>query len=298
MGLISFKNNSSYLKAIRAHQWIKNILVFVPLLAPYQFTNQNLIESLIAFISFCLIASSMYIANDLFDIEADKAHPKKKLRPFAAGDITIKNGIIISSIMFIFGIIIASSINISFFATILIYSFLAFSYSIFFKKKIIIDICILGSLYTLRIIAGGFAAEIQISFWLLAFSIFLFLSLAAVKRLAELVDIKKRKKFKIAGRGYNKDDLSIISMIAVSAGFISILIVGLYINSPQILTIYYNTWTVWIACCILLYWLIRIIFVAYRGDIDDDPITYALKDNVSRISLIVIILLIMLNFKL
>ena len=173
---------------------------------------------------------------------------------------------------------------------------LTFLYSIILKKKVILDICILGVLYTFRIVGGGFATEIQISFWLLAFSIFLFLSLAAVKRQSELVGLKNRKKLKILGRNYQARDLPIISMIAISAGFISVLIAGLYINTPDMLVLYSKPWTLGAASVVLLFWLMNIISASSRGLVDDDPIIYAIKDNTSRICLITVMLLMITNF--
>ena len=290
------KNFLNLIRAIRAYQWVKNFLVFVPVLASQQISNEIFIKSLISFIVFCLISSCAYITNDIFDLKNDKAHPKKKYRPFASGAITVNHGIFVSATMFVAGVFAAFYVNFWFLFTVLTYFILTFAYSIYLKKKVIIDICVLGSLYTIRIIAGGIATDIQISFWLLAFSIFIFLSLAAVKRMAELVDLKKRKKIIIPGRGYNINDLGIVSMIAVSSGFLSILIIGLYTNSPQVLDLYSNPWTLWVGNGIMLYWLTRIIFVAHRGDINDDPIIYALKDNISRLTLLIVILLILINF--
>ena len=285
-----------YIKVIRAYQWVKNILVFVPMLAAHQVTTHNLIDSSLTFIAFCLIASSVYVINDLFDLSADRAHPNKKSRPFASGTIPIKNGLIIFLLLFVPGITLSFFIEIYFFLLILIYYTLTFLYSIVLKKKVILDICILGILYTLRIVGGGFATEIQISFWLLAFSIFLFLSLAAVKRQSELVDLKNRGKIKIIGREYQANDLPIISMIAISAGFISVLIAGLYINSPDVLALYSKPWTLGAASIVLLFWLMNTVFASSRGLVNDDPIIYAIKDNTSRICFITIMLLVIINF--
>jgi len=286
----------NYIKVIRAYQWIKNILVFVPMLAAHQVTTHNLIDSSLTFIAFCLIASSVYVINDLFDLNADRAHPSKKLRPFASGTVPIKNGLIFFLLLFLPGITMSFFIEYYFFLLMLTYYMLTFLYSIILKKKVILDICILGVLYTFRIVGGGFATEIQISFWLLAFSIFLFLSLAAVKRQSELVDLKNRKKIKIIGRNYQARDLPIISMIAISAGFISVLIAGLYINTPDMLALYSKPWTLGAASIVLLFWLMNIISASSRGLVDDDPIIYAIKDNTSRICLIIVMLLMLTNF--
>ena len=286
----------NYFKVIRAYQWIKNILVFVPMLAAHQFTKQSFVDSSLAFITFCLIASSVYVINDLFDLNADRTHPNKKFRPFAMGTMSIKNGLIIFLLLFVPGIVMSFIIDFYFFCLMFTYFILTFLYSIVLKKKVILDICILGILYTLRIFGGGLATEIQISFWLLAFSIFLFLSLASIKRQSELVNLKNRKKINIIGRGYQTNDLPIISMISISAGFVSVLLAGLYINSPDVLTLYSKPWTLGVASIILLFWIMNIVFASSRGLVNDDPIIYAIKDNTSRICFIAVISLMTLNF--
>ena len=179
---------------------------------------------------------------------------------------------------------------------ILSYWILSLLYSFIFKKKIIIDIFILGILYTLRIIGGSFATEIQMSLWLLTFSIFFFISLAAVKRLSELLNIKDRNIFNIEGRGYDLKDLPIIRIVVIFFGFISIVEVGFYINSPDIIDLYSKPWTLLGMFLTLVFWLIRIIFLSSYGKIYGDPIIYALKDNTSRFCFLVILTLFMINF--
>jgi len=266
------------------------------MLAAHQITTHNLINSFLAFIAFCLIASSVYIVNDLLDLNADRVHPDKSLRPFASGAMPIKNGLVIFSTLFLAGVMLSFFIGFYFLALIFVYYILTFAYSIILKNKVIVDIFILGIFYTLRIIAGGFATGIQISFWLLGFSLFFFLSLAAVKRQSELVNLKNKKKLKIIGRGYRVSDLSMVSMITLSSGFISILVAGFYINSLSAITLYSQLWTLGGTCLVLLFWLIKIIFASSRGLIYGDPIIYAIKDINSRLCFIVIILLFMINF--
>ena len=289
----SFFNN---LKAIRIHQWVKNLLVFIPMLASHQISVENINNSFLAFFSFCLIASSGYIVNDLLDLKADRSHPHNKLRPFASGALSKKNGLIIFSILCLLGFTLSFFISINFLFLVLSYWILSLLYSFIFKKKIIIDIFILGILYTLRIIGGSFATEIQMSLWLFTFSIFFFISLAAVKRLAELLDLKERNIFNIEGRGYDLKDLPIVRIIAVFFGFISLLVVGFYINSPDIIDLYSKPWTLFGMFMTLVFWLIRIIFLSSKGKINGDPIIYALKDNISRFCFLVILSLFMINF--
>jgi 4-hydroxybenzoate polyprenyltransferase len=286
----------TFLKAIRIHQWVKNFLVFIPMLASHQITIQNINNSFLAFIAFCIIASSGYIINDLLDLKADRSHPYNKLRPFASGTLSTKHGLIIFFILCFFGFTLSFFININFLFLILSYWILSLLYSFILKKKIIIDIFTLGILYTLRIIGSSFATEIEMSLWLFAFSIFLFLSLAAVKRLSELINVKERNVFKIEGRSYNLDDLPIVRIFAIFFGSISIVVIAFYINSPNILDLYSKPLTLLGMFLTLSFWLIRIIFLSNNGKIKGDPIIYALKDNISRICFLVILSLFVINF--
>ena len=286
-----------YIKTIRVHQWIKNILVFAPMFAANQLTLENFNNSFIAFITFCLSASSTYLFNDLVDLKADRSHSYKKFRPIANGIVSIKNAMILLLIMFLSSMLLAYSIGVYFLLTIFTYCVLSISYSLIIKKIVILDIFFLCTLYTLRIYSGGVATEIPLSFWLITFSIFLFLSLAAIKRQSELVNLKKSKKSRlILGRGYSIEDLPFVSMIALSAGFISVLIAGFYINSSEIMIVYSKIWPLGLACVTLLFWLIKILYASSNGLIIDDPIIYALKDGTSRICLIMILFLFSINF--
>ena len=285
-----------FLKAIRIHQWVKNLLVFVPMLASHQISIQNINDSFLAFFSFCLIASSGYVVNDLLDLKADRSHPHNKLRPFASGALSKKNGLIIFSILCLLGFTLSLFISINFLFLIFSYWILSLLYSFVLKKKIIVDIFILGILYTLRIIGGSFATEIQMSSWLFTFSIFFFISLAAVKRLAELLNLKERNIFSIEGRGYDLKDLPLVRIIAIFFGLISIVMVGFYIYSPDIIDLYSKPWTLLGMFLTLTFWLIRIIFLSINGNINGDPIIYALKDNTSRFCFLVILSLFMINF--
>lgn len=286
-----------YIKTIRAYQWIKNVLVFAPMFAANQLTLENLNNSSIAFIAFCLSASSAYLFNDLLDLKADRSHSYKKFRPIANGSISIKNAMILLLAMFLSSILLAYSIGVNFSLTIFTYWLISISYSLIIKKIVILDIFVLCILYTFRIYSGGVATEIPLSFWLLVFSIFLFLSLAAIKRQSELVNLKKSKKSKLVlGRGYSIEDLPFVSMIALSAGFISVLIAGFYINSSEIMILYSKIWSLWLSCVTLILWLIKILYASSKGLIIDDPIIYALKDNASRICLIMILFLFAINF--
>lgn len=279
-----------YIKSLRPHQWIKNFLIFIPLLAAHQINKETIILAILMFVSFNFIASSVYIFNDLIDLKADKAHPRKRYRPFASGKISVSHGKILALFLLVLGTVISLSISYSFLVILLIYFLISSAYSIFLKQKIIIDICILAVLYTIRIIAGGVVLNINLSVWLLAFSLFFFFSLAAVKRQAELVDLIKRKKLKTLNRGYQVKDLPIISMAALAAGYVSVLIMAFYVNSPDIVKLYSQPIALWGICLILIFWITKMIIVTHRGYMHDDPIVFAVKDFSSQICLLLIIL--------
>jgi 4-hydroxybenzoate polyprenyltransferase len=276
----------SLLKAMRPHQWLKNVLVFVPPFAAHVFTASSVFYSFLSFLAFSVVASSVYLMNDLFDLRSDRRHPRKRYRPLASGELTISEGLVAAAVLVGIGLAGGFVIGISFLLVLAAYYLVTFSYSMFFKRRVIIDVCILATLYTLRIIAGGFATGIVLSDWLLAFSIFLFLSLAAVKRQAELFDLRESGQLKVAGRGYHVDDLPLIGQMATSAGYVSVLVLGLYINAPEVAKLYRYPAALWGICLILLYWIGRVAIVAHRGSMHDDPIIFAAQDRVSRYCLL------------
>ena len=277
-----------YIKAVRPHQWLKNVLVFLPMLAAHQLDGQTFLLSLLAFVCFCLVASSVYVLNDLLDLAADRAHPRKKNRPFASGSIPIAHGTWMAAGLLILGGLLAISISPSFLLAMAAYYLLTTAYSLQLKRRIVIDICVLAGLYTARIIAGGVATDVSLSVWLLAFSVFFFFSLAAVKRQAELIDSAERGNLKASGRGYHVDDLPIISMIAIGAGYVSVLVMTLYVNSPAVVELYARPEALWGVCAVLLYWITRTVMVAHRGNMHDDPVVYAAKDRISQMCLLII----------
>ena len=292
------KNSLDFLmffKALRIHQWLKNILVFIPILAAFQFDYNTINYSLLSFLSFCFMSSSVYLINDIFDLKFDKKHPQKKNRPLASGNISLKSYKIFIFFLFVISLSTALLINITFTFLILFYFCISFSYSYIFKRFSIIDLCILASLYTLRIVAGSEAVSIDISFWLVVFSVFIFLSLSSVKRQAELVNLKKIKILKIYGRDYMIDDLLLITTISISSGLISILVLILYINDPSVIDLYSKPQAFWVICFILLFWLLRMIFIAHRGKINDDPVTFAAKDKTSQICFVIVLFLFLMS---
>lgn len=273
--------NTPYITALRPHQWLKNLLVFVPVLTAHKFGIDYLVNSFLVFIAFSMLASGVYIVNDLTDIEADRAHPRKRLRPFASGAINVKSGQVMAALLFLASFCIAVNVSAYCAAVLFLYLISAVSYSLLLKKRPIIDICCLAGLYTIRIVAGGAATAIPLSVWLLAFSVFFFLSLAAVKRQAELVDGAANGTLKAPGRGYHVDDLPIISNMALTAGYVSVLIMALYIQSPEVTALYNRPYAIWGICLVLLYWCSRVVMITHRGGMHDDPIVFAMKDRIS-----------------
>jgi 4-hydroxybenzoate polyprenyltransferase/phosphoserine phosphatase len=275
-----------YIRALRPHQWSKNLLVFLPLLSAH---NPGAIGAAVAaFFAFSLTASSVYILNDLVDLEADRAHPRKRLRPFAAGTIPILHGMMLAPLLIIAAVVIALVFTpLLFLGALAFYYVATFAYSLWLKRKLIIDVLTLAGLYTVRIIGGAVATAIVLSPWMLGFSLFLFLSLAAVKRQAELTDQLKGGRKKTAGRAYDTEDLPILRDIALSAGYASVLVFALYINSDDVLKLYKTPEILWLICPLLLYWVSRMVMMTHRGYMTDDPIVYAAKDKVSRIVVLI-----------
>lgn len=270
-----------YLRALRPHQWLKNLLVFVPMLAAHQLTLSVLLQSMLAFLAFSMVASSTYILNDLLDLKADRAHPRKRNRPFASGAAKISHGTLMVPALALAGTITALLCSPGLLALLAAYSALTTAYSFWFKRMVVIDICMLAVLYTMRILAGSVATGIPSSEWLLAFSTFFFFSLASVKRQAELVDGIATGTAQAHGRGYHANDVSVISNMAVCAGLVSVLVLALYSNSEPVRQLYKSPEVLWGICLVLLFWHSRIAILTHRGEMHDDPLIFAARDRVS-----------------
>jgi len=269
-------------KALRPHQWAKNVLIFLPLFASHALTLPNLVASIMAFAAFSLVASSVYVLNDLLDLAADRAHPRKRRRPFASGDLPLRHGLALAPGLLLAGVAISAALGPVFLAVMAGYYITTTAYSLWLKRRPVIDICTLAGLYAIRIVAGGAATGIELSVWLLAFSIFFFFSLAAVKRQAELVDGLATGR-EAAGRGYRIDDLPLVSMMATASGYVSVMVMALYISSPEVTVLYTTPEYLWGICAILLYWLSRMVFITHRGRMHDDPVVFAAKDRLSQV---------------
>ncbi|WP_137700753.1 UbiA family prenyltransferase [Marimonas lutisalis] len=269
------------IRAVRPHHALKNILIFVPLLTSQMWQAPAMGRAVIAFFAFSLIAFSVYLINDLLDLRSDRMHPKKMQRPFAAGDANLLHGSVVAMLLLFLGAVLSFFLGRDFAVIATAYFVLTCTYSLVLKRYIIIDIGALSVLYSLRIVAGSAATGIEISVWLMAFSMFFFLSLASVKRQAELVSVGEHGRHEVAGRGYFAPDLALVAQMALSSGFISVLVLALYINSPEILVLYKNPEVFWGLCAVLLYWLCRLVFLAQRGQMHEDPLIFAVRDRVS-----------------
>ena len=270
---------STYMRGLRLHQWIKNLLVFVPLVAAHQLSSlQGLAQGAIAFASFSLCASAVYVLNDLLDLDADRCHVRKCNRPFASALIPVSHGVALIPLLLLASLALAALLPIEFVLVLTFYFILTLSYSLLLKRQVIVDVLLLASLYTLRVIAGGAATAIFPSFWLLAFSMFLFLSLAMVKRYSELLITLQQRRSTAAGRGYVVEDLPQLMSIGTSSGMVAVLVFSLYINNPDIKTLYEQPLWLWLVPPLLLYWISRLWMKAQRGQVDDDPLVFALRD--------------------
>lgn len=269
----------TYLKGLRVHQWLKNLLVFVPLVAAHAWDSPDGVRAaLLAFMAFSLCASAVYVLNDLVDLEADRRHVRKRNRPFASGLIPIWQGSLMVPVLLVGAFGLAALLPTGFVLVLAFYFCLTLAYSLVLKRRVIVDVLMLAGLYTLRVIAGGTATAIVPSFWLLAFSMFIFLSLAVVKRYSELLITLQQHKDQPAGRGYTVQDLPVLMSIGTGSGMVAVLVFALYINNPEITEIYSNPLWLWLVPPLLLYWVSRLWMKAHRGEVDDDPVVFAVRD--------------------
>jgi 4-hydroxybenzoate polyprenyltransferase/phosphoserine phosphatase len=274
---------AAMLRAMRPHQWLKNLLLLVPLVAAHRFTEVDLLAAaLLAFVSFSLCASSAYVANDLFDLRADRHHPRKRLRPFASGALAVQHGLWLAAGLLAGGLVLGALVSTAFLGMVALYYALTLAYSLSIKNRVVADIMLLAGLYTLRIIAGGVAVEIVPTFWLLAFSMFVFLSLALVKRYSELTALRDTKQATAMGRGYRLSDLPTLLSLGAASGYTAVLVLALYINSTLVVGLYDDPVYLWGLPPLMLYWISRMWVGAGRGKIDDDPLVFALRDGISR----------------
>ena len=277
----------SWLKAIRIHQWAKNALIFLPLLSSHRFDELALIsQAVLAFVAFGLCASSVYVMNDILDLADDRHHRLKRLRPFASGSLSIHAGIAAFPVLLVTAYAISILTLPPLFTVVLTtYYALTITYSLFLKRVMALDVIALAVLYTLRVIAGVAALSLMLTFWLLAFAMFLFLSLALAKRFAEIRDALERGRTgKTPGRDYETTDLAMISSLGAASGYLSVLVLALYIREQGTMALYAYPELLWLACPVLLFWITRVWMLTHRGQMHEDPVVFAARDGVSHLS--------------
>lgn len=279
-----------YFRALRPQQWLKNILIFVPLFAAHLFTEPVLVATtVVAFMAFCCCASSGYLINDLCDLPADRHHPSKRLRPFASGRLPLVYGLAMAPALVILGCLLSWLVSWLLVGFLLLYLTLTVTYSVRLKKVVLLDVFLLACFYTLRIIAGGIAAAVPLSVWLLAFSMFLFLSLAFVKRYAELVIMRSVDGDHAQARSYELSDAELLAFEGTASGYAAVLVLSLYIASGAVKVRYSTHLILWLVCPMLLYWIGYLWMVAHRGKMHHDPLVFAVRDGTSRILILLML---------
>lgn len=276
-------------EAMRPHQWVKNLLVLVPLAGAHRLGSPNdLLRVLVAFVAFGCVASGVYVLNDLLDVADDRLHPRKRNRPFASGALSITTGHLLWPATTLVGLGLAFAVLPPAFLVVLVgYFLLTLAYSFRLKRIPMVDVVALAALYTARLVGGAFAVPVPLSFWLTIFSVFLFTSLAFVKRYAELVAAKAAEQGEtgevrvLPGRGYATTDLPVVGALGAASGYIAVLVFALYIQDPVTATLYRTPRLLWIGCPVLLYWVSRIWLVTARGTMHDDPVVFAIRDRAS-----------------
>lgn len=271
-------------KLLRVHQWSKNALVAVPaVLANEIFKGDTPRAIILAFIAFSLLASTIYIINDLFDLSSDRVHKTKRNRPIAAGRVSIPIALGVAAITLSLSILIAAQLPFAFQLVMLAYAFLTTVYTFALKRMLLIDVLALAGLYTIRVIAGAAACSIAVSFWLLAFSVFFFLSLALVKRYVELSGVNDAGSAKLVGRGYRVMDRQVLAEAGMASTFSAVLVLALYIDSDEVKLIYGSPYLLWLLCPIVLYISLRIWVLARRDEMNEDPVVFILSDWRSQV---------------
>jgi 4-hydroxybenzoate polyprenyltransferase/phosphoserine phosphatase len=271
----------SVLRAMRMHQWTKNLLIFLPLLLAHVIAANRLRSALLAFLCFSLTASSAYIVNDLLDIEADRRHPRKRLRPFAAGDLSAFTGIGVVALFLLLAFSGARLLSVAFLGWLLFYLAATLAYSWYLKRIALVDVLVLSGLYTLRLLAGSAATQSHISHWLAGFSVFLFFSLAIVKRFAELQNLRTTGLQPRNGRGYLVSDTDQLRSFGTSSAFAAVVIFAIYISGSDVVMLYRNARFLWLIVPLMILWLCRVWLLASRGELDEDPLVFALTDRMS-----------------
>ena len=280
-----------WLRLLRPHQWSKNVLIFVPILTSHKLTTASLIEACIAFVAFSLSASSVYVMNDLVDIQADRAHPAKRNRPFASGTVPIVPGMTLGLMLCIAAFLVGSTLSPLFLGVLALYLSVNVAYTLVLKRKMLIDVVTLAGLYTVRVVAGATAIDVTMSKWLFAFSLFIFLFLALIKRHSEMVMRLNTGLADPSNRTYKSGDVPVIASLAAAAGYSAVIVFALYISSDLAVSQYRHADYLWLACPIIVYWISRVLLMSQRYHIREDPVLFAIRDRVTWMAAGVIFLL-------
>ena len=277
---------SAWWRALRPHQWLKNLLVFVPLLTAFKFNEMAALQAaLLAFIAFSLAASAGYLVNDILDLQVDRRHPRKRFRPLAAGDLSIGAGLMAATILGSAGLLMAGTVSRMLVLWLLIYLACTFAYSLRLKRTALFDIAMLAVLYICRVLAGGAAIGVPVTFWLLAFAAFLFFSLALVKRCGELIALRDRNEETAGGRAYRVTDLVVLQPLGIATSVAAVLVFALFTSSPEVAIRYQTPQMLWLTMAALMLWLARIWLVSNRGGMHDDPLIFAISNRMSIVLL-------------
>lgn len=286
-------NLKTFLKTIRVHQYVKNLLLFVPFLLGFSaYDLQHFFDCVLGFLAFSALASSVYVLNDLLDLKADRLHPRKQLRGFAAGLLSIPTGFLLIIGFLTLSITLMTQLSWSFALVLIVYYVLTISYSFFLKQKILVDAIVLAGLYTLRVIAGMKIIGSGYYEWIIMFSMFIFLSLAFLKRYTELNVLLSDKRMYSSGRGYHVKNVEVVRTFGITSGYIAALIVALYLNSNKAVTTYHHPQFLWLISVVIVYWISRLWILASEGKVHDDPVVFAIKDKVSYLLVVAVAILV------
>lgn len=282
----------SLVRALRPHQWIKNLLVLVPVLLDHQLDQPDIVaRGGLAFVAFCLAASGAYVLNDLLDLEADRSHPTKRYRPFASAALSARTGYLLAPLLIgtslLAGVALAAP---GFLALLLLYIGLTTGYSAYLKRVVVLDVLILAGLYTLRVLAGITATGVPFSTWLLAFSTFLFLSLAFLKRHGEISTLTSDVVPGARRRGYLPQDVEWLRTMGAASGYLAVLVLALYLNGDEVIRLYRKPAVLFLVCPLLLFWTSRMWLLAHRGRIHEDPIVASARDPSSYVVGVLVLL--------
>jgi 4-hydroxybenzoate polyprenyltransferase len=271
------------IRALRPLHWSKNLLVFIPVLLAHRFSDDEALEAcILTFVTWCLVASGTYLINDVRDLAFDRSHPLKRHRLIASGKVSPVVAVIAGLTSISAGVALAASVSLEVLWFVLVYGATSISYSLALKRIVYLDVLILSALYVLRVLAGGVAAEVEVSDWLLALSLFFFLGLAILKRFADLGLLSAGDA--AAGRAYFHSDRELLRSMGVTCSYLSVLVLALYLNGPDVARIYESPRLLWLVCPLLLYWLSHMWFLAERGRVQEDPIVAAVRDPASWVT--------------